>query len=103
MCHGAVCPWDAVAKFVSYIVGAFAAVAIACALIDDRLLHAEVFGRDLLWFTAIMGTVLAASRRGRGGGSRCYTRCMDLAQPTSPHQPVGSKGRKLCPCRSFLN
>jgi hypothetical protein len=29
---------------------------------DDRLLHAEVAGRDLLWFTAVMGTVLAAAR-----------------------------------------
>lgn len=61
-----------VAKFVSYIVGAFAAVAIACALIDDRLLHAEVFGRDLLWFTAVMGTVLAASRGMIGEENRVF-------------------------------
>ena len=61
-----------VAKFVSYIVGAFAAIAIACALIDDRLLHAEVFGRDLLWFTAVMGTVLAASRGMIGEENRVF-------------------------------
>jgi autophagy-related protein 9 len=61
-----------VAKFVSYIVGAFAAIAIGCALMDDRLLHAEVFGRDLLWFTAVMGTVLAASRGMIGEENRVF-------------------------------
>lgn len=51
------------AKFVSYLVGAFVAFALACTLLlDDRLLHAEIFGRDLLWHTAVMGAVLAASR-----------------------------------------
>ena len=51
------------ARFVSYLVGAFVAFALACTLLlDDRLLHAEIFGRDLLWHTAVLGAVLAASR-----------------------------------------
>lgn len=51
-----------VAKFVSYVVGSFAACALFCALIDDRLLQAYVGGRDLLWLTALLGTILASSR-----------------------------------------
>ena len=50
------------AKFVSYVVGAFAACALFCAIIDDRLLQAYVGDRDLLWVTAVSGTVLACSR-----------------------------------------
>jgi len=50
------------AKFVSYVVGAFAACALFCAVIDDRLLQAYVGDRDLLWVTAVSGTVLACSR-----------------------------------------
>ena len=51
------------AKFASYVVGAFVAFALACTLLlDDRLLHAEVFGRDLLWHTAVAGAVLAFCR-----------------------------------------
>jgi autophagy-related protein 9 len=50
------------AKFVSYVVGSFAAIALVCAMIDDRLLQAYVGDRDVLWITAILGTVLATSR-----------------------------------------
>ena len=51
------------AKFASYVVGAFVAFALACTLLlDDRLLHAEIFGRDLLWHTAVAGAVLAFCR-----------------------------------------
>jgi autophagy-related protein 9 len=61
-----------IAKFVSYVVGAFAAMCIACALIDDDLLHAEVFGRDLLWHTAVLGTLLAASRGMIGEANKVF-------------------------------
>ena len=62
-----------VAKFVSYLVGAWMAFALACTLlVDDRLLHAEVFGRDLLWHTAVMGAVLAASRGMVGEENRVF-------------------------------
>ena len=61
-----------IAKFVSYVVGAFAAMCIACALIDDDLLHAEVFGRDLLWHTAVLGTLLAASRGMIGDANKVF-------------------------------
>ena len=62
-----------VAKFVSYVVGACMAFTLACTLlIDDRLLHAEVFGRDLLWHTAVMGAVLAASRGMIGEENRAF-------------------------------
>lgn len=55
------------AKFASYVVGAFVAFALACTLLlDDRLLHAEVFGRDLLWHTAVAGAVLAFCRNLHG-------------------------------------
>jgi len=50
------------AKFASYVVGAFAACALFCAIVDDRLLQAYVGDRDLLWITAVLGTILASSR-----------------------------------------
>jgi autophagy-related protein 9 len=50
------------AKFVSYVVGSFAAIALVCAMIDDRLLQAYVGDRDVLWITAVLGTMLATSR-----------------------------------------
>lgn len=53
---------NVLAKFVSYVVGAFAACALFCAIIDDRLLQAYVGDRDLLWVTAVLGTILASSR-----------------------------------------
>eukprot|EP00850_Spirogloea_muscicola_P012653 SM000082S22895 [mRNA] locus=s82:523573:527908:- [translate_table: standard] len=51
-----------VAKFVSFITGAFAAVLLGIALVDESLLEAQVFGRNLFWFAAILGTILAVSR-----------------------------------------
>ena len=51
-----------VAKFVSYVIGSFAACALFCAVVDDRLLQAYIGDRDLLWVTAVLGTILASSR-----------------------------------------
>lgn len=51
-----------VAKFVSYVIGSFAACALFCAVLDDRLLQAYIGDRDLLWVTAVLGTILASSR-----------------------------------------
>ena len=38
-----------VAKFVSYVIGSFAACALFCTVVDDRLLQAYIGDRDLLW------------------------------------------------------
>ena len=53
---------DICAKFVAYIVGAFAACALLLALVDDRLLNAYIGNRDVFWLTASLGAVLATSR-----------------------------------------
>lgn len=50
------------AKLVSFVAGAFAAVLLIIALIDESLLEAQVWGRNLLWYAAILATVLAISR-----------------------------------------
>eukprot|EP00959_Pyramimonas_sp_CCMP1952_P337465 7067140-Pyramimonas_sp.AAC.1 len=51
-----------VAKFIAFIVGGFAAAIIGLALVDERLLEAHLYGRKLVWYAAISGTVLAVSR-----------------------------------------
>lgn len=51
-----------VAKFVAFVVGAFAAALLALALVDERLLEAVLWGRNLLWYTALCGSLLAVSR-----------------------------------------
>ena len=50
------------ARFVSFVVGAFAAALLALAAVDERLLEAVLWQRNLIWYTAICGTILAASR-----------------------------------------
>lgn len=50
------------AKFVAFVTGAFAAALLALALVDERLLEAVLWGRNLLWYTALCGSVLAVSR-----------------------------------------
>ena len=63
-----------VAKFVSYIVGALAAVALALPLLlDDKLLHANVmWDKDILWVTMVSATVLAVSRGMVGEENRVF-------------------------------
>ena len=50
------------AKFVAFVVGAFAAALIALAAVDERILEGVLWGRNLLWYTALCGTLLALSR-----------------------------------------
>lgn len=50
------------ARFVAFVVGALAAALLALAAVDERLLEAVLWGRNLLWYTAVCGTLLAASR-----------------------------------------
>lgn len=51
-----------IAKFVTFIVGAFAAVLVVVALLEESLLEATLFGRNLVWYAAILATILAISR-----------------------------------------
>ncbi len=50
------------AKFVAFVVGAFAAALLALAAVDERILEGVLWGRNLLWYTALCGTLLAVSR-----------------------------------------
>jgi len=50
------------AKFASYVAGSFAALALVCMMIDDRLLQAYVGERDVFWITAVLTTVVATCR-----------------------------------------
>lgn len=51
-----------VAKFISFVAGGFAATLLIIALLDESLLEAHLFGRNLLWFAAVFGTITAISR-----------------------------------------
>eukprot|EP01018_Ginkgo_biloba_P034498 Gb_31273 [translate_table: standard] len=51
-----------IAKFISFVAGGFAAILIIIAFLDESLLEAHLFGRNLLWYAAIFGTVTAISR-----------------------------------------
>ncbi|KAG2327640.1 hypothetical protein Bca4012_036648 [Brassica carinata] len=51
-----------VAKFVSFVSGGFAAVLIIIAFLEESLLEGHIFGRNLLWYAAVFGTITAISR-----------------------------------------
>lgn len=51
-----------IAKFISFVSGGFAATLLIIALLDESLLEAHLFGRNLLWFAAVFGTITAISR-----------------------------------------
>lgn len=51
-----------VAKFISFVAGGFAAILIIIAFLDESLLEAHLFGRNLFWFAAVFGTITAISR-----------------------------------------
>ncbi|GMH25770.1 hypothetical protein Nepgr_027613 [Nepenthes gracilis] len=51
-----------VAKFISFISGGFAAVLIIIAFLDESLLEGHIFGRNLIWYAAVFGTITAISR-----------------------------------------
>ncbi|CAI5489922.1 unnamed protein product [Closterium sp. Naga37s-1] len=50
------------AKLLSFVSGSLAALLLALALADEKLLEAQLFGRGLVWYAAILGAVLAAAR-----------------------------------------
>ncbi|XP_002982911.2 autophagy-related protein 9 [Selaginella moellendorffii] len=52
-----------VAKFVSFVSGGLAAVLIIIAFLDESLLEAQLFGRNLLWMAAVFGTITAISKQ----------------------------------------
>ncbi|XP_026407147.1 autophagy-related protein 9-like [Papaver somniferum] len=51
-----------IAKFVSFVSGGFAAILIIIAILDESLLEGHIYGRNLLWYAAVFGTVTAISR-----------------------------------------
>ncbi|KAL3647755.1 autophagy protein atg9 [Castilleja foliolosa] len=51
-----------VAKFISFVSGGFAAVLIIIAFLEESLLEGHIFGRNLLWYAAVFGTITAVSR-----------------------------------------
>eukprot|EP00793_Prasinoderma_coloniale_P007100 PRCOL_00006952-RA len=51
-----------IAKFVAFVVGAFAAMLLFVAAMDEELLRAEVGDRQLLWYAALFTVVLAICR-----------------------------------------
>ncbi|KAI5078777.1 hypothetical protein GOP47_0006448 [Adiantum capillus-veneris] len=51
-----------IAKFVSFVAGGFAATLLIIAFLDESILEAHLFGRNLLWFAAVFGTITAISR-----------------------------------------
>ena len=56
-------PLSHVARFIAFVAGSFAAVLIALTLADERLLERDLFGnRQTVWWLALLGVILAASR-----------------------------------------
>ncbi|KAK7268282.1 hypothetical protein RIF29_20978 [Crotalaria pallida] len=51
-----------IAKFISFVSGGFAAVLIIIAFLEESLLEGHIFGRNLLWYAAVFGTITAISR-----------------------------------------
>jgi len=52
-----------VARFVAFVAGSFAAVLIAMTMVDEKLLERDFAdGRQTVWWLALLGVILAASR-----------------------------------------
>ncbi|KAL6780039.1 ATG9 [Auxenochlorella protothecoides x Auxenochlorella symbiontica] len=51
-----------VARFVAFVAGSFAALLLLLTLVDGRLLERDLLGRHVVWWLALLGIVLAASR-----------------------------------------
>lgn len=51
-----------VAKFISFVSGGFAAILIIIAFLEESLLEGHIFGRNLIWYAAVFGTITAISR-----------------------------------------
>nr|KYP51184.1 Autophagy-related protein 9 [Cajanus cajan] len=51
-----------IAKFIAFVSGGFAAVLIIFAFLEESLLEGHVYGKKLLWYAAVFGTITAISR-----------------------------------------
>ncbi|KAF9618257.1 hypothetical protein IFM89_000892 [Coptis chinensis] len=51
-----------IAKFITFVSGGFAAILIIIAFLEESLLEGQIYGRNLLWYAAVFGTVTAISR-----------------------------------------
>ncbi|KAF5738921.1 hypothetical protein HS088_TW12G00117 [Tripterygium wilfordii] len=51
-----------IAKFISFVSGGFAAILLIIAFLEESLLEGHLFGRNLLWYAAVFGTITAISR-----------------------------------------
>lgn len=52
-----------ISKFVAFVAGSFAALLLALTVADERFLERELFwGRQTVWWLALLGVILAASR-----------------------------------------
>ncbi|KAK2648645.1 hypothetical protein Ddye_016134 [Dipteronia dyeriana] len=51
-----------IAKFISFVSGGFAAILLIIAFLEESLLEGHIFGRNLLWYAAVFGTITAISR-----------------------------------------
>ncbi|PON81717.1 Autophagy-related protein [Trema orientale] len=49
-------------EFISFVSGGFAAILIIIAFLEESLLEGHIFGRNLLWYAAVFGTITAISR-----------------------------------------
>ncbi|ESW16910.1 hypothetical protein PHAVU_007G194300 [Phaseolus vulgaris] len=48
-----------IAKFISFVSGGFVGILISLAFLEESLLEGHIFGRNLLWYAAIFGTINA--------------------------------------------
>ncbi|KAK4801343.1 hypothetical protein SAY86_021830 [Trapa natans] len=52
-----------IAKFISFVSGGFAAaILLIIAFLEESLLEGHIFGRNLLWYAAVFGSITAISR-----------------------------------------
>jgi Autophagy protein ATG9 len=67
-----------VAKFVSFVTGSFAALLLGLSLLDENLLEVQLGGRNVVWWLALTGILLAI---------RCADCTNSSAHCVSPHFP----------------
>ncbi|XP_057836521.2 autophagy-related protein 9 [Cryptomeria japonica] len=51
-----------IAKHVSFVAGGLEAILIFIAILEESLLEGQLFGRNLLWYTAVLGAIIAISK-----------------------------------------
>ncbi|KAI4303725.1 hypothetical protein MLD38_039323 [Melastoma candidum] len=51
-----------IAKFISFVSGGFVAVLLIIAFLEESLLEGYIYGRNLMWYAAVFGTITAISR-----------------------------------------